>query len=83
MAAKHGAALTLGNEPGVRTWLGEVESVPAFQGPLDAVFFNAAFGNVLDQREALLRSALLLRSGTRPSGWLALPWKTTVSGTRR
>lgn len=33
------------------------------QGPFDAVFFNAVFGNVYDQRDTLLRAALLLRPG--------------------
>jgi SAM-dependent methyltransferase len=31
--------------------------------PFDAAFFNAVFGNLHDQREALLRVALLLRPG--------------------
>ena len=35
----------------------------AVQSPFDAAFFNAVFGNVYDQREALLRASLLLRPG--------------------
>ncbi len=31
LCAAHGCAGPLGNEPGVRTWLGDVESVPAYQ----------------------------------------------------
>jgi hypothetical protein len=38
----------------------------ARQGPFDAAFFNAVFGNVYDQREALLRACLLLKPGARP-----------------
>lgn len=58
-----GDATSVGNEPCVRTWLGDVESIPAFQGPFDAALFNAVFGNIYDQREALLRTCLLLRPG--------------------
>ncbi len=38
----------------------------ARQGPFDAAFFNAVFGNVYDQQEALLRACLLLKPGARP-----------------
>ncbi|KAK9909502.1 hypothetical protein WJX75_003231 [Coccomyxa subellipsoidea] len=58
-----GTSSSLGNDPGFRTWVGDVESVPAYQGPFDAAFLNAVFGNVFDQRETLLRTALLLRPG--------------------
>jgi len=34
LCAAHGCAGPLGNEPGVRTWLGDVESVPAYQARL-------------------------------------------------
>ena len=54
----------LGNLPGIRTWLGDVESVPPYQAPFDACFFNAVFGNVHDQRSSLLSAALLLRPGS-------------------
>ncbi|CAL8467470.1 g7008 [Coccomyxa elongata] len=60
---QYGTSSSLGNDPGMRTWVGDVESVPAYQGPFDAAFFNAVFGNVYDQRETLLRAALLLRPG--------------------
>jgi hypothetical protein len=64
----HGSdASTVGNQAAVRTWTGDVESVPAFQGPFDAAFFNAVFGNVYDQHEALLRTCLLLRPGACPA----------------
>ena len=53
----------LGNLPSIRTWLGDIESVPPFQAPFDACFFNAVFGNVFDQRSSLLAAALLLRPG--------------------
>ena len=36
------------------------------QGPFDAAFFNSVFGNVFDQREALLRTCLLLKPGDSP-----------------
>lgn len=38
--------------------------VAGLQGPFDAAFFNAVFGNVFDQRDTLLRTALLIRPGT-------------------
>lgn len=61
---RHGSASTLGNEPGVRTWRGDVQSVPAFQGPFDAAFLGAATpGRAVELRDALLRAALLLRPG--------------------
>ena len=54
----------LGNAPGVRAWLGDVCDLPAYQGPFDAAFFNAVFANLHDPRDALLRTALLLRPGS-------------------
>ena len=39
------------------------DSCSDVQGPFDAAFFNAVFGNVFDQREALLRASLLLIPG--------------------
>lgn len=33
------------------------------QGLFDAAYFNAVFGNVYDQRDELLRTALLLKAG--------------------
>ena len=35
------------------------------QGLFDAAYFNAVFGNVYDQRDELLRTALLLKPGGR------------------
>lgn len=64
LRADHGADTpVLGNDPAVRTWLGDVESVPPYQGPVDAIFFNAVFGNVADQPSALTAAALLLKPG--------------------
>ncbi|KAL0039683.1 hypothetical protein WJX77_005068 [Trebouxia sp. C0004] len=54
---------TVGNELQVRTWLGDVQSIPAYQGLFDAAYFNAVFGNVFDQRDELLRTVLLLKPG--------------------
>ncbi len=47
----------------VRTWQGDIVDLPAFQGPFDAVFFNAVFGNVADQKAALTAAALRLQPG--------------------
>ena len=64
LAADHAPSPSvLGNDPAIRTWVGDVESVPAYQGPADAIFFNAVFGNVADQASALTAAALLLRPG--------------------
>lgn len=54
---------TAGNRQQVRTWLGDVQSIPAYQGLFDAAYFNAVFGNVYDQRDELLRTLLLLKPG--------------------
>lgn len=67
-AAGAGGAPPLGNTPAVRTWTGDVVDLPSYMGPFDAVFFNSVFGNLHDQRAALLRAALLLR----PGGWLVI-----------
>lgn len=63
---------------GVRTWQGDVVDLPPFMGPVDGFIFNAVFANLADQREALLRAALMMRPGGRiiishPMGraWLA------------
>lgn len=47
------------------------------QGLFDAAYFNAVFGNVYDQRDELLRTALLLKPGQR--AWS--PFLVTVSVT--
>lgn len=45
----------------VRTWQGDIVDVPTAQLQGAAVvYFNAVFGNVFDQREALLAVALKL-----------------------
>ena len=38
-------------------------AVSAAQAPFDAAYFNSVFGNVYDQRDTLLRTALLLKPG--------------------
>ena len=50
--------------------------LPAFQGPFDAAFFNAVFGNVADQKAALTAAALLLKPGGNAvvSHPLGRPW---------
>jgi riboflavin kinase len=57
--------LVLGNTPGARTWCGDFVDLPAYMGPVDAVIFNACYGNMHDPRRALLRASLLLRPGGR------------------
>ena len=47
----------------VRTWQGDMRDLPAYQGPFEAVFFNAGFGNVATQKEALTAAALRLKPG--------------------
>ena len=47
----------------MRTWRGDIADLPTFQGPFDAVFFNAVFGNVADQKAALTAAALRLKPG--------------------
>jgi SAM-dependent methyltransferase len=50
--------------PDVKFWRGDVIDLPPELGPFDAVFFNAVFGNVWNQREALRVSAgFLTRTG--------------------
>ncbi len=60
----------------VRTWQGDVVDLPAFLGPFDAVFFNAVFGSVADQKAALTAAALRLKSGGHAviSHPLGRPW---------
>ncbi|CAG9460952.1 unnamed protein product [Pedinophyceae sp. YPF-701] len=54
-----------GNDAVVRTWRGDVCDLPDYMGPFHVAFFNAMFGNIYDQRAALIRSALLSRPGSR------------------
>lgn len=54
----------LGNEPCLRTWIGDIVDLPNYQGPFDVIFFNAVFGNLYSPREALIHSCFLLRPGS-------------------
>lgn len=47
----------------MHTWCGDIVDLPAARGPVDAVFFNACFGNLHDRREALWAACRLLRPG--------------------
>lgn len=50
--------------PDVKFWRGDVIDIPPALGLFDAIFFNAVFGNVWNQRETLEISAgLLTRNG--------------------
>jgi len=60
---RHPSPGVLGNAQGVRFWLGDVVDLPAWLGPFHAVFFNACFGNVFEQRDTLARTALLTCHG--------------------
>jgi len=39
--------------PGVTFWCGDVIDIPSNLGPFDVVFFNAMFGNLWNQRDAV------------------------------
>jgi riboflavin kinase len=43
--------------PEVNFWCGDVVDIPPAFGPFDAIFFNAVFGNMWNQRDALRISA--------------------------
>jgi riboflavin kinase len=64
-AADAATAPPLGNTPAVRTWRGDFVDLPSYMGPVDAVIFNACWGNMHDPRRALVRAGLLLRPGGR------------------
>ncbi|MFT5132832.1 MAG: ubiquinone/menaquinone biosynthesis C-methylase UbiE [Gammaproteobacteria bacterium] len=51
--------------PALRFWHGDFIDLPQSLGLFDAVFFNAMFGNVWDQRAALIKAATLLKKGGR------------------
>lgn len=55
----------VGNEPGVRFLRCDVASVPAYQGPFDAVVFNDVLSRQADPADAIRRAALLARPGAR------------------
>ena len=59
---------TLGNVPAVRTWEGDVDDIPRYQGPFDCSFFNAVYGNLYSPRDCLLKIALM----TRPGGYIVI-----------
>lgn len=73
------APSALGNDPCVRTWLGDIVDLPAYQGPFDAAVFNAVFGNLRDQHLALTKACFLLRPGSHIviSHPLGRPWHET------
>ncbi|KAK2078434.1 hypothetical protein QBZ16_003274 [Prototheca wickerhamii] len=58
-----GSAPPLGNEPAVRTWLGDFMELPTYMGPVDAIFFNAVFGNMEDPHAALYQATRFLKPG--------------------
>ena len=49
--------------PQVTFWQGDVQELPASVGQFDAVFFNACFGNIFDQRLVIGKMRSILRSG--------------------
>ena len=51
--------------PEVQFWCGDIVDFPKTLGPFDAIFFNAVFGNMWDQRETLKVSAGLLKKNGR------------------
>ena len=70
IADQHPAPSTLGNNRCVRTWAGDLQSLPAYQGPFDAAFLGPDFSAGGDDlRTPLLHTALLLRAGTSRLWW--------------
>lgn len=61
----YGTKSTLGNDGGVRTWLGDIVDLPSHQGRATAVFMNSVFGNLHDPKAALTKcvTSLLLPNG--------------------
>jgi len=58
------AGTHLGNDLGVRTWVGDIMDLPNYLGwAVDAFFFNGVFGNLHDPRAALLKTALMVKPG--------------------
>ncbi|KAL3137429.1 hypothetical protein ABBQ32_006950 [Trebouxia sp. C0010 RCD-2024] len=54
---------TAGNEPQVRFWVGDVQSIPAYQGLFDAAYFRADYINLHEHRDEVLKTVLLLKPG--------------------
>ncbi len=53
------------NYPEALFWEGDFVDFPEDFGRFDAIFFNACFGNLYSQEEAVVKSALLLAPGGR------------------
>lgn len=51
--------------PSISFWLGDFIDFPLDRGPFDAIFFNACFGNFLDQESVIEHAASLLAAGGR------------------
>jgi riboflavin kinase len=51
--------------PHVTFWCGDIVDFPLSFGHFDAIFFNAVFGNVWDQRDTLVRAIQLLSNRGR------------------
>ena len=60
---RFGQPPVLGNTPAVRYWCGDCCALPTYQGSADAVFINAVFGNMLDEKAALQKASFLLKDG--------------------
>jgi len=56
---------TVGNQRGVRFLRTDVTAIPPYQGPFDAVIFNATLAAQADPADALRRATLLTRPGAR------------------
>eukprot|EP00879_Flechtneria_rotunda_P030412 GHRR01033042.1.p1 GENE.GHRR01033042.1~~GHRR01033042.1.p1 ORF type:complete len:353 (+),score=100.97 GHRR01033042.1:621-1679(+) len=50
-----------GNEPGVRTWIGDFLDLPHYMGPVDCICMNAVFGNFYSLEAALIKASTLLQ----------------------
>jgi ubiquinone/menaquinone biosynthesis C-methylase UbiE len=49
--------------PHVTFWQGDVQELPESLGKFDAVFFNACFGNIFDQKQVIGKMRKALRAG--------------------
>lgn len=68
LKGRYGSGGTLGNEASVRGWRGDVNDLPYFYGPFDAIFYNAVFGNMFDQKATLIKSVTLMKPGRSSRG---------------